>query len=68
MIPFSIYDPSFIEDKTAIGDGYIFLRYVNVVNKKLLQSGPKLNNLTDYEHLFVDRSKIYDNCGSQVWK
>lgn len=68
MIPFSIYDPSFIEDKTAIGDGYIFLRYVNVVNKKLLQSGPKWNNLTDYEHLFVDRSKIYDNCGSQVWK
>jgi uncharacterized membrane protein len=68
MVRSSIYDPSFIEDKKIIKAGFVLLRYVNVVEKKMLRSDSKWNNLTDYEHLFVDRSKIYDNCGSQVWK
>jgi uncharacterized membrane protein len=68
MIRSSIYDPSFIEDKEAIGDGYIFLRRVNVVDRKLLCSGGIWHNLTEYDHLFVERNKIYDNDGSQVWR
>lgn len=68
MVRSSIYDPSFIEDKKIIKAGFVLLRYVNVVEKKMLRSDSKWNNLTDYEHLFVDKSKIYDNCGSQVWR
>ena len=67
MIRSSIYDPSFIEDKEAIGDGYIFLRYVNIVDRKLLGCA-QWHNLTEYNHLFVERNKIYDNSGSQVWR
>jgi uncharacterized membrane protein len=72
MVRSSIYDRSFIEDKEAIGDGYIFLRYVNVVEGKLLgrEAGAAVqwHNLTEYDHLFVERNKIYDNYGSQVWR
>ena len=70
MVPIrsSIYDPSFIEDKEAIGDGYIFLRYVNVVGGKLMDRKYQWHNLTEYDHLFVDRNKIYDNDGPEVWR
>ena len=54
-----------IEDKEAIGDEYIFLRHVNVVGEKLLGKG-QWHNLTEYDHLFIDRNKIYCNGGSQV--
>lgn len=66
MIKSSIYDPSFIEDKKILRAGVVFLRYVNVVEKKMLRSDLKWNNLKDYEHLFIHRSKIYDNYGSQI--
>ncbi|MCL0088406.1 DUF2206 domain-containing protein [Dehalococcoidia bacterium] len=68
MIRSGIYDPSFIEDKEAIGDGYIFLRHVNVVGGKLLSNKVEWHNLTEYDHLFIYRNKIYDNGGSQVWR
>ena len=68
MIRSSIYDPSFIEDKEAIGDGYIFLRYVNVVGGKLLCRNVQWHNLTEYDHLFVERNLAYDNGGSEVWR
>ncbi|MGB3345742.1 MAG: DUF2206 domain-containing protein [Candidatus Humimicrobiia bacterium] len=68
MVRSSIYDPSFIEDKEAIGEGYIFLRYVNVVDRKLLGRGIQWYNLTEYDHLFVDRKRIYDNGGSEAWR
>jgi uncharacterized membrane protein len=67
MIKSSIYDPSFIEDKKIIRTGFVFLRYVNIVEKKMLRSDVKWDNLTDYEHLFIHRSKIYDNYSSQIW-
>jgi uncharacterized membrane protein len=63
-----IYDSSFIEDKEAIGDGFIFLRSVNVIGGKLMCENFKWHNLTEYEHLFVGRNKIYDNGGSEVWR
>jgi uncharacterized membrane protein len=64
----AIYDPSFIEDKKVIGDGYIFLRGVNIIGGKLLCSNLEWHNLTEYEHLFTGRNKIYDNGGSEVWR
>ncbi|MBT9132953.1 MAG: hypothetical protein DDT33_01484 [Firmicutes bacterium] len=68
MIRSSIYDPAFIEDKEAIGDGYIFLRGVNIIGGKLLCRNVQWHNLTEYDHLFVERNKIYDNSGSQMWR
>lgn len=64
----AIYDPSFIEDKKAIGDGYIFLRCVNVIGGKLMCRNLEWHNLTEYKHLFIGRNKIYDNGGSEVWR
>jgi uncharacterized membrane protein len=61
------FESSFIEVKETIGNGYIFLRYVNVVQRKMLVDGYKWNNFWEYENLFVDRNKIYDNSGSEVW-
>ncbi|MCL0097958.1 DUF2206 domain-containing protein, partial [Dehalococcoidia bacterium] len=67
MIRSGVYDPSFIEDKEAIGDGYIFLRGVNIIGGKLLCRNVEWHNLTEYDHLFIERNKIYDNGGSEVW-
>jgi uncharacterized membrane protein len=64
----AIYDPSFIEYKKVIGDGYIFLRGVNVIGGKLLCRNLEWHNLTEYEHLFAMRNKIYDNGGSEMWR
>ena len=64
---------SFLQNKT-IDDGYIYgyiyIRYVNVVEGTVYPSigyvSPK--NITEYSHQFVERSKIYANGGSEVWK
>jgi uncharacterized membrane protein len=55
-----------IEDKIAIKDGYIYLRYYNVVDDKLLGSMPY--NMTEYTDIFGEMSKVYANGGSEVWK
>ena len=57
--------------KNRAGEGYIYLRYYNVVNGKLL--GPREPkyvpyNLSDYSHQFVGKNKIYANGGSEVYK
>ncbi|HJH25573.1 MAG TPA: hypothetical protein C5S37_02110, partial [Methanophagales archaeon] len=47
--------------------GYIYLRYVNVVNGKLQERSAQWHNLTDYSDVFIEKGKIYDNGGSEVW-
>ena len=47
-------------------NGYIYLRYYAVVNGKLLGRVPQ--NLSEYSHQFVEKSKIYANGGSEVYK
>jgi uncharacterized membrane protein len=49
-------------------NGYIWLRYYNVINRKL--AGPRYStyNLSGYSHQFIGKSKIYSNGGSEVWK
>ena len=49
-------------------EGYIYLRYVNVVNGKLWERGGQWHNLTDYSEVFIGKGKIYDNGGSEVYK
>ena len=54
-------------------DGYIYLRYYNVVNDKLVGHN-KISriftsyNLTEYDDVFVRRNNIYNNGGSEVYR
>jgi uncharacterized membrane protein len=54
-------------------DGYIYLRYYNVVNNKLLGHNMSSRiftsyNLTEYDDVFVGRNNIYNNGGSEVYR
>jgi len=59
--------------KTPVNEGYIYLRYANIVNQKVYLGGSPTSkyiltkNLTDFNRLFIRKSKIYDNGGSEVW-
>lgn len=59
-------------DGTSLSDhkkvkGYIYLRYYNVVNGKLMARDESYN-LTEYDDVFVGRVKIYNNGGSEVYR
>ena len=54
-------------------DGYIYLRYYNVVNDKLLGRDERSHiftsyNLTEYDDVFIKKDKIYNNGGSEVYR
>jgi uncharacterized membrane protein len=53
--------------------GYIYLRYYNVVNDKLVGRNESSYiftsyNLTEYDDVFVGRNNIYNNGGSEVYR
>lgn len=55
-----------------VDKGYIFLRYLNVVNGEITPwYARKIKEdfvpIINYSHLFVGKSKIYNNGGSEVW-
>lgn len=58
----------FGRNTTTIIRGYIFLRYYNVVEGKIMPGWKDVYSIKDYSHLFVGKSNIYDNGGSEVWK
>jgi uncharacterized membrane protein len=54
-------------------DGYIYLRYYNVVNDKIVgrnESSRILTsyNLTEYDDVFIKKDKIYNNGGLEVYR
>ncbi len=53
-------------DHREIG-GYVYLSYNNVVNDKLVVGGVTYN-MSEYSDMFIDKSKVYDNSGSEIWK
>ena len=55
----------FIEKKI---EGYIYLRYYNVVDEKLLDMQNEEHNITEYQDKFVDKGKIYSNGGSEIYR
>ena len=67
-----------LTQKIKCKGGYIYLRYYGVVNGKLIGPGPELFgksgaryvllNLPDYSYQFVERSKIYNSGGSEIYK
>ena len=59
---------SFFRANMTVTDGYIYLRYTNVVVGKVYPWMYEYTNITEYSHLFVGKGKIYDNGGSEVWR
>ncbi|MFC2002754.1 DUF2206 domain-containing protein [Chloroflexota bacterium] len=47
--------------------GYIYLRYYNVTEGKLLDNNHESHNITEYQAKFTERNKIYTNGGSEIW-
>jgi uncharacterized membrane protein len=66
-IPQSFIDTRSIFDNDTKIDGYIYLRHHNVIDGKLLDSKFEDHNLTECDK-FIDKGKIYNNGGSEVWK
>jgi len=57
-----------VANNQAINEGYIFLRYTNVVDRVLEVKANDPQNLAEYQNVFNQESLIYNNGGSQVWK
>nr|QNO46304.1 hypothetical protein PABHDKJJ_00008 [Methanosarcinales archaeon ANME-2c ERB4] len=59
---------NFFKNNKTIYYEYIYLRYLNVVGGKVCSCYGDIKPITDYSHLFIVKSKIYDNGGSEIWK
>ena len=64
---------TFFLSNKPISQGYIFLRYQNVVKGEIVpflvrKIKEDYVPLANYSHLFIGKSKIYDNGGSEVWR
>jgi uncharacterized membrane protein len=71
FLPNSIDWYSFIENKKT--DGYVFLRYFNVINNQFVGYNKKSKvftyyNETDYDPMLFKLNSIYDNGGSEVYR
>jgi len=51
-------------------NGYIYLRYYNTIEDKLdiRKGGSEIYNTSDYADIFIEKNKIYDNGGSEVYR
>ena len=58
---------SLLEEDRKI-NGYIYLRYYNVVDSKLMDRQYGEHNIAEYQDKFVGTSKIYNNGGSEIWR
>jgi uncharacterized membrane protein len=63
------YNPYSLPEKDKkIESGYIYLRYFNVVDGKLLGIGFNVYDIAENQDKFVGKSKIYNNGGSEIYK
>jgi hypothetical protein len=49
-------------------EGYVYLRYYNIVNGQLLDLQNIDHSLAEYQDKFESNSKIYTNGGSEIYK
>ena len=56
----------FVGDKKV--EGYIYLKYYNVVDGKLVDEKKEEHNIAEYGDKFVGKGKVYDNGDSEVWR
>lgn len=64
----SYYAEKLIENKQLPEGGYIWLRYYNVIDRKLLKRDYKWNDIREYQQEFAQRSLIYSSGCSEVWR
>lgn len=64
----NIDNASLVAKDKKIGEGYIYLRYCNVVEGKLLDAEMEWYDIAEYQDKFVGRNKIYANGGSEIYK
>ena len=59
----------FFEKNETIKNGYIYLRHTNIINGRIYPTSyyTDISNITKYSHLFVGKSKVYNNGGSEVY-
>lgn len=57
----------FFRDNDTVHDGYTYLRYVNVVDKKVILEDKDVN-LGNYSRLFIGENYVYSNGGAAVYK
>lgn len=62
------YDTRQLFEKGKTIDGYIYLRYTNVVNEELFGPGGKVYGLTEIQEKFAGRNKVYTNGASEVYR
>ena len=48
--------------------GYVYFRYYNVVNNKLMDREVTAHSLTEYDDVFLGKSRIYSNGGAEIYK
>ena len=60
-------DLSLLDKEKGI-EGYIYLRYFNVVNGKLLDSEYEIHEVADYAYRLLPKNKIYSNGGSDIYE
>ena len=61
-------DTEFFKKNKTINSGYIYLIYVNVNGGMIYETLDEKKNITDYVHLFIGMSKVYNNGDSEVYK
>ena len=62
------YDSRSLFEKDKKIDGYIYLRYSNIMNGELIGRHNKVYNMTDYQDFFLKENRIYNNGGSEVYR
>jgi uncharacterized membrane protein len=66
-IQLSVYDRPLITDNKTTNKGYLYIRYTGVVDGKFLDENRQWHNITTYHNIFINKNKIYDNNGSEIW-
>ena len=60
----------FFEKNKTIKNGYIYLRHTNIVEGTIYPTShyTDISDTTEYSHLFVKKSEIYNNGGCAIYK
>ena len=66
--PHTINRQTLADERDIEIEGYIYLRYYNVVDGKLLDKQFEEHDMAQYETKFAGKSKIYNNGGADIWK
>jgi uncharacterized membrane protein len=63
--PYTVSKNTFFSDNKTISQGYVFLRNVNV--EGFIYINDTMVSLKDYQKLFVEVDKVYDNGNGNIW-